>query len=249
MTQLQQIVDYTNSYLQIDEFQDDSWNGLQFMGKASVKRIASAVDASIDSIAKATKQSADLLVVHHGTFWRPSNPSVIDWQKERLALLSKNDLSLYAVHLPLDKHQEVGNNAQLLNLLGASNLSDFYEAHGQSIGWQGKLPKSRSLSSIVKKIEQSLNTTCQVHSYGPKQIKTIAICSGGGSYQGFFAALNAKVDLYISGDPVYVEPTVKDAKANVIFAGHYATETIGVQALGDHLAKKFNLSHSFLDAT
>jgi dinuclear metal center YbgI/SA1388 family protein len=243
---LNKITNYLNSYLSIDDFSDDSWNGLQFEGTTNVKHLATAVDASIDSFSKASQIKADLLLVHHGQFWKAANPSLAGWQKQRVDQLYRYNISVYAAHLPLDKHKVVGNNAQLLKLLGASITSDFHKYGETTIGWIGKL-KPTPLETIVSKLNSKLNTACHVVGNTKSTISTIAVCSGGGAYSGFFDALNDKVDLYLTGDPVYVEPTAKDANINIVFAGHYYTETLGVKALGKHLAKKFSLKHTFLD--
>lgn len=246
MTRLQQITAYLDDYLSLPDFVDDSWNGLQYEGSDRVTKIASAVDASAASIAAAAKTAANLLLVHHGLYWRQSNPSLVGWQKDRLSLLHQHSLSLYAAHLPLDRHPDVGNNAQILRLLRAKITAEFYPHSDINIGWIGKI-KPSPLSAITAKLEDSLKTSCRVLPFGKKKISTIAVCSGGGAYSGFFAALAAHVDLYISGDPVYVDPTAREARINVIFAGHYATETLGVQALAAHLSKKFSLDQIFLN--
>lgn len=243
---IQQIIAYLDDYLSLPDIVDDSWNGLQYEGSNRVTKIAAAVDASAASIAAAAKSAANLLLVHHGLYWRQSNPSPVGWQKDRLSLLHQHNLSLYAAHLPLDRHPDVGNNAQILRLLRAKVTAEFYPHPDLNIGWIGKV-KSTSLSAIITNLEDSLNASCRVLPFGKKQIATIAVCSGGGAYSGFFAALAAHVDLYISGDPVYVDPTAREAKINVIFAGHYATETLGVKALAAHLSKKFSLDQTFLD--
>jgi dinuclear metal center YbgI/SA1388 family protein len=243
---LNKITDYLEEYLAVAEFTDDSWNGLQFEGKSDVKHIATAVDASIDSFSEAARIKADMLIVHHGQFWKQANPSFSSWQKKRLDILFENSLSLYVSHLPLDKHPEVGNNAQLLKLLGAEVTDDFHISNGQSVGWIGKI-KETPLTEIVEVLNTKLSAESRVLSFGSKTIRSIGVCSGGAGMQGFFEAIESGVDLYISGDPVYVDTVAKDAGVNVIFAGHYETETVGVRALGDHLAEKYNLEHTFID--
>ncbi|HBE89812.1 MAG: Nif3-like dinuclear metal center hexameric protein [Candidatus Andersenbacteria bacterium RIFCSPHIGHO2_12_FULL_46_9] len=246
MTDLQQIKTYLDEYLALAEFADDSWNGLQYAGSPQVSKIASAVDASAKSFAAAASHGANFLLVHHGHFWRQANPSLVDWQRDRLSLLSNHNLSLYAAHLPLDQHPVVSNNAQILNLLKAKPTRGFYPHANINIGWIGRI-KPTPLSSIADQLSRSLATACRVLPFGKKLVTTIAVCSGGGSYAGFFSALAAGVDLYISGDPVYIDPTAQEAKMNVIFAGHYATETLGVQALAAHLSQQYSLEHIFID--
>lgn len=243
---LNKITEYLDDYLAIAEFTDDSWNGLQFEGKSGVKHIATAVDASVDAFAEAVRVGADLLIVHHGQFWKQANPSFVGWHKERLDILFKNSVSLYASHLPLDKHPEVGNNAQLLKLLGAKITGDFHFTNGDSIGWMGEI-KETPLTEIVEILNKKLATKSRVLPFGGKTVKSIGVCSGGGGSRAVFEAINSKVDLYISGEPIYVDTLAKDAGMNVIFGGHYQTETVGVKALGKHLAEKYNLEHTFID--
>lgn len=246
MIDLQQIQTYLDEYLAISDFVDDSWNGLQYAGSLQVNKIASAVDASASSFAAAARVDADFLLVHHGLFWRQANPSLVNWQKDRLNLLNNHNLSLYAAHLPLDQHAHVGNNAQILNLLKAKPTREFNPHANKNIGWIGQM-KPTALSSITGQLSRRLATACRVLPFGKKHVTTIAVSSGGGGYAGFFAALATKVDLYISGDPVYIDPIADEAKMNVIFAGHYATETFGVKALAEHLSQQFSLQHIFLD--
>jgi len=247
MAKLKDIVKFLNNYLKIDEINDSSWNGLQIEGKPNVNRIVFAENASLDVFKKAIKEKADLIIVHHGHFWKAGNPSFIGSGKERINLLSKNDISLYASHLPLDKHKIVGNNAQLLKLLGATIKEEFGRYENQSVTWIGEFRKPVSVREIIKKLISELNARCNALLFGPEKIKRIAVCSGGGGYGIFFEALNKNVDLYLTGDTVEIYTTAKDAKFNVIFAGHYATETLGVKALMPLLKNKFKIKTVFID--
>ena len=247
MAKLKDIVKFLDKYLKVDEINDSSWNGLQVEGNPNVNRIVFAENASLDVFKKAIKEKADLIIVHHGHFWKTGNPSFIGSGKERINLLSKNDISLYASHLPLDKHKIVGNNAQLLKLLGATIKEEFGRYENQSVTWIGEFRKPVRRSEIIKKLISELNAKCTVLSFGPEKIKRIAVCSGGGGYGIFFEALNKNVDLYLTGDTVEIYTTAKDAKFNVIFAGHYATETLGVKALMPLLKNKFKVKTVFID--
>lgn len=243
---LSSIVSFLNEYLKINEIKDDSWNGLQFEGKSKVKKIVFAVDASNDTFNKAIEKNADMIVVHHGHFWRTSNPSVTEWGKKRLDILNFGNISLYACHLPLDRHAVVGNNAQLLTILGAKVEEEFSLYEGSNIGWIGSVKKTY-LTEIEKTLNKALNTKCVVLPFGKELVEKIAVCSGGGGYARFFEALNKRVDLYLTGDQVSVYSTAKDAMFNVIFAGHYATETVGVKALSEIISKQFKIETEFID--
>jgi len=247
MPRLSKIVAFLNNYLNIDDIKDTCWNGLQFEGKSEVKRIVFAVDASVETFEKAIEENADLIIVHHGHFWTTQNPSIIGWGKERIQLLFRNQTSLYACHLPLDRHRIVGNNAQLLKLLGAKIKRGFLLHEGKNVGWIGETKRAIQLGKIGEKLDSDLNTNCIVLPFGKKKIKTIAVCSGGGGYGGFYEALNSGVDLYITGDAIEVYYSAKDSKINVIFAGHHATETIGLKALAEVVKRKFKIENIFID--
>jgi dinuclear metal center YbgI/SA1388 family protein len=247
MPQLKQIAEYLDQYLEIVDIKDTCWNGLQFQGKSEVKKIAFAVDASIETFKLATQKQADLIVVHHGHFWHTQNPSIVRWAKQRIEILSKHQTSLYACHLPLDRHRIVGNNAQILRLLGANISRAFLLQEDKNIGWIGTIKRAVSLKQIEHKLNTKLDTNCIVLPFGKERVKTVAVCSGGGGYGGFYEALNSGVDLYITGDTIEVYYSAKDSRMNVIFAGHHATETIGLKALAEVVKQKFRIQCTFID--
>ncbi len=249
MAKLTEIVEFLDQYLQTEKFEE--WNGLQIEGKSEVKKIVFAVDAGIDTFKEAIKNGADLIVVHHGLFWKTANPSLAGFNKERIDLLQKNGISLYASHLPLDRHKSVGNNAELLKLLGAKITKEFFKYGNLNIGWIGECKKSITIKYAAEKLKTALNAHCVVLPFGKEKIKTIAVCSGGGGYESFFEAFNNrnnfKIDLYLSGETIDIYSLIKDARFNVIFAGHHATETVGVKALSVVVAKKFQTENVFID--
>jgi dinuclear metal center YbgI/SA1388 family protein len=244
MVELKKLVEFLDNYLEIDKINDISWNGLQIEGKVEVKKIAFSVTAGVEVFEKAKKEGPDMIIVHHGIFWKESNPSVRDWYKNRILSLLKSNISLYACHLPLDKHPKVGNNAQLLKLIGAKIKEPFGKYAGYD-GWIGER-KPISLKEIVNKLNKKLNTKCIVLSYGKEKVRRIGVISGGAPYS-IFEAIEKNVDLYITGDAADIVEVVRDAKINVIFAGHYATETLGVKALAKVLEKKFKVKTVFID--
>ena len=247
MPSLKKVVTFLDDYLKTDEVRDASWNGLQFEGNSEVKKIAFAVDAGVESFEKAAAWNSDMLVVHHGQFWEFRNPSIAGWTRKRIGLLFENDISLYCSHNPLDRHREVGHNAQLLKLLGAEITEEFFHYHGKNIGWIGKRKKAISIGEIEKKLNTDLNTNCTVLPFGREKVKTIAVCSGGGSYSGFYEAMDAGVDLYLTGDAVEIYYTARDAGMNIIFAGHHATETIGLKALAKVVRRRMKVETLFID--
>jgi dinuclear metal center YbgI/SA1388 family protein len=245
MSNLNKIVDFLDNYLEIKETKDSSWNGLQIEGKQEIKKIAFCVTAGADVFDKIKKENPDLVIVHHGIFWKETNPSVVSWQKNRVLSLLKNNISLYACHLPLDKHKEVGNNAQILELLGLKIKEPINDNLSENIGWIGE-NKPILLDDIINKLNKELKTECIVLKYGNKKVKRIGVISGGAPYH-VVELIDKKVDLYITGDPADITEVVKDAGINVIFAGHYATETVGVKALAKVLEEKFRIETVFVD--
>ncbi len=246
MAMLRDVVEFLDNYLP-DEAKDDSWNGLQVEGTSEIRKIIFAVDAGIDTFNAAISEKADMILVHHGHFWKSSDPSISGWQKERIDLLLKNNISLYVSHLPLDRHREIGNNSELLKLLGAEIKEEFMIKEGKNIGWIGEMKKEKSLEEVKNILKKELDSDLRTVEFGKDVIKTIAVCSGSGGYWGFYEALDKKVDLYLTGDPIEVYMTAKDAKMNIIFAGHHATETLGLKALMKVVEDKFNIEARFLD--
>ncbi|MDO8264803.1 MAG: Nif3-like dinuclear metal center hexameric protein [Candidatus Parcubacteria bacterium] len=247
MEKLEKIVKFLDKYLKIRDIKDITWNGLQVEGNPNVNQVVFTENASLDTFKMALKEKADLIVVHHGHFWKEENPSLIKDSKERVEFLLKNGISLYVAHLPLDRHKEVGNNAQLLKLLGAKIKSEFSVYKGKNVGWIGEFSRPLPVGEIVKKINSKLNTNCKTLLFGKNKIKTIAVCSGGGNYKDFNEAIDKEVDLYLTGDAIDIYPSTKDAKFNVIFAGHYATETVGVNALMKVVGKRLKIETTYID--
>ncbi|MBS3141686.1 Nif3-like dinuclear metal center hexameric protein [Candidatus Woesearchaeota archaeon] len=247
MAKLKEIVSFLDEYLAINEVKDTSWNGLQFQGKEEVKKIVCLVDAGIEPFKIAIDKKADLIIVHHGHFWKGANPSIVNETKERIDLLYKNNVSLYVSHLPLDRHKEIGNNALLLKLLNAKIKEEFLFEEGINISYIGETEKEWSISEIESILKEKLKAKPIVLPFGKAKIKRIAVCSGGGSYADFFEALSKKADIFITGDSSDYYQTAKDSKINVIFAGHHATEIIGVSALSVLLRNKFKIESEFID--
>jgi len=247
MEKLDKIVSFLDRYLEIETIKDSSWNGLQYEGKPAIKKVLFAADAGIETFEKGVALSADLIVVHHGLFWKSMNPCLVASLKKRIHVLSNHEISLYAAHLPLDRHRVVGNNAQLLKLLGATIRGEFYEVNGKNVGWVGEFKRTVSLEAIERKLARCLNTQCTVLPFGKQNTKTIAVVSGGGGLSGFNEAVTAGVDLYLTGEISDVYHAAKDASINVIFGGHHATETLGVKALSEVVKRKFKVETMFLD--
>lgn len=244
---LDELTRYLDDYLRLsDEVADppEALNGLQFGNRGEVTRIGAAVDACAATIWMAAAQHADLLLVHHGLFWRGPAP-LIGPAYARVAALIEGGVAVYAAHLPLDRHPDVGNNAVLARLLGLEVRGEFGSYHGAPIGVWGVLDVHRD--ELAAKLAAVLGAGPRVLPFGPERVRRLGIVTGaGGSLIPQAAA--AGLDAYVTGEGQHW--TFFDAEElglNVFYAGHYATETVGVKALAEHLSRKFSLPWVFLD--
>ncbi len=247
MVNLTTLVKYCDELLLADQFQDYCPNGLQVEGRTSVTKIVSGVTASQALVDAAVQARADLLLVHHGYFWKGENPCITGIKQRRLKTLLAAELNLLAYHLPLDAHSELGNNAQLARRLGIEVRGAFGTGSGPKLGCLGAFNKPRSVAELIEKITTELGQP-PLHIAGTSDaIQKIGWCTGAA--QSYFEpAIAQGVDAFISGE--ISEPTVHLAReygVHYFAAGHHATERYGVQALGAHLAGKFDLEHLFID--
>jgi len=241
---LNELRDYNASLLQTMLFKDYCPNGVQVEGRAEVRRIATAVTASQQVLDDAIAWGADAILVHHGYFWRNEDACIVGIKKRRIAQLLKNEVSLLAYHLPLDAHAELGNNACLGKLLGLVEQGRFGE---QNVACFGVLAIPRLLSLFAEQIGHGLQRTPQVIGDASKVISRVGWCSGGA--QGYFeAAIAQGVDVFLTGEISEANfHLANETGVAFIAAGHHATERLGVQALGEHLAGRFALEHRFFD--
>jgi len=247
MAKRDEITKFCNEHLAIDKFADMCPNGMQFVGKEEVQKIVTGVSMSRDLCAAAVEQGADLILVHHGEFWEGSSQRVDKVRKGRLKVLFEHDISLLAYHLPLDAHREVGNNAMLCQKMGFELLAeDFGEYKGMIIGTVGKhtgLPREE----FVEKLDEMLGTRSLVLGFGPDTLKKVGFVSGGGASE-LSEAIVKDLDTFVTGESK--ESTyhrAKEAEINLIYAHHYNSEKLGVQALGALLADKFKIEVEFID--
>ena len=244
MAGLLEVENYTAQLLEVSRFRDYCPNGLQVEGRAQIGRLISGVTASLALLQAAIEDKADAILVHHGYFWRNEDARVVGIKRKRLGLLLKNDISLLAYHLPLDAHPTLGNNAQLAQRFGFEIEGWFGE---QNIAVRGQLPEELSLAALQEKIAAGLQRMPLVIGDAARPIRRVAWCSGAA--QDYFAqAIECGVDAYITGE--ISEQSVHLARESgvaFISAGNHATERYGVQALGEHLARQFNLQHRFID--
>jgi dinuclear metal center YbgI/SA1388 family protein len=237
---------YLDDYLRVRDATDDrnALNGLQVENSGTVSQIAAAVDACQATIDAAAARGADLLLVHHGLFWNGLEP-LTGRAFRRTSALLRHDLAVYSAHLPLDRHPEVGNNAVLARKLGMDVRGWFGDHLGAPIGVWGELEVPReSLRDLVGGV---LGVAPQLLPCGPERCHRLGIITGAaGSH--IRQAQEAGLDTFITGEGQHW--TYFDAEeygVNVIYAGHYATETLGVQALAAHLSERYRLPWSFVD--
>jgi dinuclear metal center YbgI/SA1388 family protein len=240
------LVSHLDEYLRISEIRDKADNGLQVEGAIEINRVAFAVDACLEAFRRADETSAQMLVCHHGLFW--GEPMMLRGvHRQRVGYLLQRDISLYAVHLPLDVHPEVGHNVQLARLLGLQVTGSFGDYHGILLGVLAEAKEEISLNRLVKDLEDGLNTRMTVLKYGPEKIKHVGIISGGAASLVDQAA-DAGVDLYVTGEASHgAFHQIAERQLNVVYGGHYATETLGLKALAEHLTDKYQLETEFYD--
>ncbi len=245
MTARDQIVEYLDERLRTADFADASMNGLQVQGTGDVKRIAVVTDAAMVTYEAAAKAGCQMIVAHHGLIWGGIK-FVTGRNYEHLKFLLQHDINLYASHLPLDVHPELGNNAQLVALIDLKNQRPFGEYHGTMLGFMGDLPAPTPVSELAGVMASGLGCDPKILEFGPPVIKTVGVVSGrGGVLQ---EAVDRGLDCLITGEGTHENHHLAlEAGIHVIYLGHYASETLGVKAVGKELADKFGVEWVFID--
>lgn len=251
MTDRQELLTAFDAILQPERFKDYCHNGLQVEGKSQVRKIVSGVTASRALIEAAIDVQADAIFVHHGLFWRGFDGRITSWMRQRLALLLQHNINLYAYHLPLDAHPELGNNAQLGRVLGLVPLDGPAGRFGeQSLGWIGARAGAdgfESAAALSQFVENALKRHVTHVDCAQAAIKTIAWCTGGA--QGYFeAAIAAGADAFITGE--ISEPQAhlaRECGVSFFACGHHATERFGAPAVAGRVAAELGLVHEFIE--
>ncbi|MBS3785423.1 MAG: Nif3-like dinuclear metal center hexameric protein [Gammaproteobacteria bacterium] len=247
MVQLTTLTDYLAEILQPEAVEDYCPNGLQVEGRAVVQRLVTGVTASQRFIDAAIEANADAILVHHGFFWKGEPATITGMKGQRLQRLIRADVSVLAYHLPLDTHRYFGNNACLAEALGVVVEPPISVGGVRDLLWHGRLATPATPDEVAEKLRLHLGRPALHIAAAPAQIEHLAWCSGGA--QKFLSAAAALgVQAYISGE--ISEPTTHEARelgVHYYAAGHHATERGGVQALGAHLAERFQIDHQFID--
>ena len=246
MIERQALLATFDTLLQPERFKDYCPNGLQVEGRTGIRKIMSGVTASLALIEAAVAANADALFVHHGLFWRGHDGRVTGWLRQRLGLLMQHNINLFAYHLPLDAHAELGNNAQLGLRLGFTPQGRFGD---QQLGWLGEVPAlaEASLQTLASHIETQLKRPVTLVPGKPGAVRRVAWCSGGA--QGYFEeAIAAGVDVFVTGE--ISEPQAhltRECGVGFIACGHHASERYGAPAFAAHVAAAHGLEHVFMD--
>jgi dinuclear metal center YbgI/SA1388 family protein len=244
MVEINELNHYTQQLMQVERFKDYCPNGLQVEGRREIKKIVSGVSASMALLLAAQQADADLILVHHGYFWRNEDARIIGIKRNRIKFLLEHDLNLMAYHLPLDGHGQLGNNVQLGKVLGIEAVA--YDATTDLVAY-GYLKQAMPLKDFVSHVETSVQRSALVIGEPEKMVYKIAWCTGAA--QSYIeSAISLDADVFISGE-ISEQTTHQALESGVAYiaAGHHATERYGIQALGAHLAEKFNLQHEFID--
>ncbi|HKI86251.1 MAG TPA: Nif3-like dinuclear metal center hexameric protein [Thermoanaerobaculia bacterium] len=244
---LVELTRYLGSYLEVDRGGDYAPNGLQVEGRAEVNKLVTGVSACLELFERARDVSADVCLVHHGIFWKGQSPVLTGVQYGRVRLLIDSGISLLAYHLPLDAHREVGNNAIAARELGLMDLVSFARHEGLDIGVRGRFPQTITASDLVDRVEALLGQKPLAFLHGPDPLSTMAIVSGAAEGD-FRESIALGVDAFLTGEvSEWVMNLARESGTHFLAGGHYATERLGVQALGRHLGETFDLDVEFID--
>jgi dinuclear metal center YbgI/SA1388 family protein len=234
--------------LEPQAFSDYCPNGLQVQGRSEIGRIATGVSASSELFERALTAGADLVIAHHGLFWDGEDVRVLGPRRERLRLLLSADVSLAAYHLPLDAHPTFGNNALIAKGLGATLDVAFAPVAGRAIGWCATFDGDGITPAELTERVTTLTARAPLTFLdGPERIRTIGIVSGGGA-RNVSDAIAAGLDAFLTGEPAeWARALAHESAIHFLAAGHHATETFGVRALGAHLAEHFGVEHLYIE--
>lgn len=238
-----EILEYINTLLNIKDFDDYCINGLQVQGKEQISKIIVGVSSSERLFIEAIKRKADMILVHHGLFWKnaPAPFSLTGIVRNRIALLIKNDINLAAYHLPLDAHPEIGNNTQIIKKLNLELMKPI------EIGFLAKLNAPVPINAFVNLVNERLQTESALFPFGKKYVSQVLVISGSSAIH-YPLALENNADTFITGNiKESLVRELEEIKLNLINAGHYNTEKFGVQALGKVLQTQFDIIYEFVD--
>ena len=247
MAQRDEIIAYLDDLLEIDAFTDYGSNGLQVPGGAEVSRVVTGVSAQRELFERAAAEGAQLVLCHHGLFWRKQPDTIDERRRDRLKALFDADMSLAAYHLPLDAHPEVGNNALICAALGLERAEPFAEHNARPIGFVGRSAEGIPFAELRRRCAAAFEQEPFIWECGPDPVRSVAVISGGAPGD-FGEAIELGVDAFLTGEAAeHVMATARESGVHFIAGGHYATERFGIRRLGELVAERFRVEHSFVE--
>lgn len=240
------LVTYLDQYLD-SRGRDYGPNGLQVEGKTEIRKIVTGVSACHELFVRAREAAADAVLVHHGLFWEGTPRTLTGFQYRRVAELIRADMSLIVYHLPLDRHAEVGNNAVAGREFGLTGLEPFGYHDGLPVGFKGRFPEPIRASELVERCQRIYAQEPLSFLGGPDLVASLGIISGG-AQRDVYTAIDEGLDAYITGEvSEWVMNVAREAGIHYLAAGHYATERLGIRALGEHVRERFGVEVEFID--
>jgi len=248
VAQLREIIAHLDELLEAPGFPDYGPNGLQVPGPDEVNVVVTGVSAHLDLFERAAAAGAQLVIAHHGLFWDFHPRSLSPTMKERLRVLFDNEIALAGYHLPLDAHSEVGNNALICAALGLERGEPFGEHGGRSVGFVGRSAAGLPFDELKRRCSEVFGQEPFAWDSGPETVRSVGIVSGAAA-SSFGEAIALGLDAFLTGEPAeHVMADAQESGTHFVAAGHYATETFGVRRLGELVAERFGVEHTFIDA-
>ncbi len=249
MIKLNELNEYFSNLLDINAVHKDySNNGLQVEGKEDINKVMFAVDISLEAIEKAIAINADMIFVHHGLSWGGGLKYLTGIDGKRVKKLMQNDISLFAVHLPLDGHETLGHNAKLAEMINLDNKEPYAKYCGLEIGSKGELREPQPVAELAKIYDNQINSTSKIFGDKNRPVLNIGIISGGGGMDGLLESIRVGCDCFITGEVGHtMYHFIKEADIPVISLGHYASEQPGLIAVMDKIKNKFDIEVEFVD--
>ena len=247
MVERDALVAALDSKLESALFQDYGPNGLQIEGSAEVTSIITGVTASEALLREAVRRGAQMVVVHHGLYWGHTSPVLRGGLLKRVRVCLESNLSLVAYHLPMDRHEELGNNAPALKELGATDLEPFAAVKGAKIGWMGRFKEPLGRDEFLRRVQSLYGSKPTMFLHGPAEVRTVGIVSGAGQGE-LMTAVNEHLDAFITGEiSEHNLHTAKEEGIHHISVGHHASERMGPSCIAAWLARNFAVQAAFVD--
>jgi len=242
------LVAYCDQLLEAAIGGDYGPNGLQVEGTRPVRKLVTGVSASVELFERAAELDGDVVLVHHGILWDAAAAAPLTgFRYRRVARLLAAGMHLVAYHLPLDRHPEIGNNVLAAKGLGLYALEPFAEHRGMPIGFRGRYPEPIAPAAFVDRCRELFGREPLAFFHGPDPIATVGVVTGG-AQSDLYGAIAAGLDAFVTGEvSEWVLQVARESRIHFLACGHYATETLGIRALGEHLAGRFGLEHEFVD--